>query len=225
MSGGVTMDPRMEDHGSVTDAELLEAWHRGDGRAGDELFRRHFGAVFRFFRAKLDDGIEDLVHQTFVRCLASAPRYRAIGSVRSFLIGIGRHVLYDGLRKKRRERRALELNFMSIDHIVGSPSIELRVRDRHDALLVALRKLPLDLQIILELSYWEELPTIEMAHVLEIPIGTVKSRLFRARKLLRQIVEELEVPEPVRAGALDRLDDTAVELGNSMVDASRRSDP
>lgn len=199
-----------------SDADLLAGWHAGDTHAGDELFRRHFAAVFRFFRTKLDEGIEDLVHQTFVKCMESAPRYRGTGSVRSFLIGIGRHQLYNFLRKRRRERRALELNFLSIEHIMGSPSSGLRLRDRQAVLLAALRRLPLDLQIVLELSYWEDLPLAEMAAVLEVPVGTVKSRLFRARAALRETIEGMKVPARLRAGTIHRLDETAAGLRTSL---------
>ena len=54
-----------------------------------------------------------------------------------------------------------------------------------------MRRIPVDCQVVLELLYWEELTTVEMAAVLEIPEGTVKSRLRRGRALLREAIEAL----------------------------------
>jgi len=206
----------------ASDAELLAAWHGGDGRAGDELVRRHFGAVYRFFVTKLDDGCEDLVQQTFLQCLASAGRYTGTGTVRSFLLGIARHQLYGVLRKRRRERHALERNDMSIERIMGSPATGLELRTRLDVLRVALRRLPVDLQIAVELSYWEDLRLAEIASVLEIPEGTVKSRLFRARAELRAAIESLAASDAVARAALADLDATADELGRSFARAAPR---
>ena len=57
---------------------------------------------------------------------------------------------------------------------------------RDAALLAALRNLPLELQLVLELHYWEGMSTAELAEVLELAQGTVKTRLFRARAQLRE---------------------------------------
>ena len=69
-------------------------------------------------------------------------------------------------------------------------------------MLAALNGLPLDLQIALELYYWEELSVVEVAAVLEVPEGTVKSRLHRARQLLR---EQLDRAEPNEDAAIETL--------------------
>jgi RNA polymerase sigma-70 factor (ECF subfamily) len=72
----------------------------------------------------------------------------------------------------------------------GSPSQFAAVREAQAQVLDALHRLPLDLQITLELHYWEEMSVAEIAVVLEIPPGTVKSRLHRARERLREVLME-----------------------------------
>ena len=52
-----------------SDFELLEAWREGDQRAGRELFARHFDAIYRFFRSKIEDAADDLTQQTFLGCV------------------------------------------------------------------------------------------------------------------------------------------------------------
>jgi DNA-directed RNA polymerase specialized sigma24 family protein len=88
-----------------------------------------------------------------------------------------------------------------------SPSANMAMADEEKLLLQALRRLPLDMQLTLELFYWEELPVEDVAVVLEIPPGTVKSRLHRARGLLREQIDTLE-PDP------DLAQSTAANLGH-----------
>lgn len=68
----------------------------------------------------------------------------------------------------------------------------------------ALQSLPLDLQILLELHYWEEMGLAELATLLEVPEGTVKSRLFRARQVLREALESSgSTGEPTSVDSLE----------------------
>jgi RNA polymerase sigma-70 factor (ECF subfamily) len=71
-----------------------------------------------------------------------------------------------------------------------SPSRFAAERQEQAQVLDALHRLPLDLQITLELHYWEEMTVAEIAVVLEIPVGTVKSRLHRARDRLRELLAD-----------------------------------
>jgi RNA polymerase sigma-70 factor (ECF subfamily) len=175
------------------DEELLHAWCAGDAAAGDRLIRRHFSAVFRFFRAKLPSQAEDLSQRTFLGCVESASRFRHDGSFRAFLFAIARNQLYNSLRKQERTRRVFDPAAVSAASL-GDPGWRslsglLADAEAEALLLQALRALALDHQIALELYYWERLSVHEIAEALEIAPGTVKSRLGRARALLR---EELE---------------------------------
>jgi RNA polymerase sigma factor (sigma-70 family) len=179
----------------ASDAMLLRAWACGDSAAGSSLVRRHFPAVFRFFRTKVDRGVEDLAQRTFLACVESRDRFRGDGSFRSFVLGIARMQL---LRHLQRERpRAVEpfssrRLALQQTRVFTSPTGTLAEREEHRLLLMALRRLPLDLQMLLELHYWEGLSVADLARVLEIPAGTVKTRLFRARRMLRALVGSLD---------------------------------
>ena len=94
----------------------------------------------------------------------------------------------------------------------GSPSEHVALREEQRLLLAALRRLPLDLQITLELYYWEHLPVADIAAVLGVPDGTVKSRLARARDGLRRRIAELAASDHVRTGTLKDLDGWARSL-------------
>ena len=83
----------------------------------------------------------------------------------------------------------------------ATPSVLIDKRQQLQVLYAALQALPLDLQITLELFYWEELPASEIGSVLDLPEGTVRSRLRRARQLLAERLRALgpAIAEPTLA--------------------------
>lgn len=167
-----------------SDISLLEAWQTGDTLAGGVLFERHFEAVARFFRNKTDGAIDDLVQKTFLGCVEGRNRVRGDAGFRGYLFGVARNVLRKHWRSRTTAREDSELDEASVVELGASPS-SAYARDRDQlAMLNALRRIPLDAQVILELSYWEQMTAVEIAGVLEIPVGTAKTRIRRARQLL-----------------------------------------
>lgn len=171
-----------------SDEELLTAWRAGDRRAGEQLFERYYEPVARFFLNKTDAEAE-LIQQTFLACVEGAQRFRGEGSFRSFLFAIAYRQLCRHYRERRGDR--IDLTELSVAAMQPSPSQALIEGEELKLLLAGLRRIPVDCQVALELLYWERLTTVEMAAVLEIPEGTVKSRLRRGRALLREAIEAL----------------------------------
>ena len=180
-----------------TDFELLASWRAGDLEAGNALVRRHFLALYVFVRAKAPDAADDLVQRIFEACVAARDRIDdERGSFKAYLFGIARRQLVYWFREQRRDRAHVDTMSDSIAQLTGSPSRIVALRQEQHAVLDALRELPLDLQIALELYYWEELTVPEVAAVLEVPEGTIKSRLHRARQLLRERLDEAGEGDP-----------------------------
>jgi RNA polymerase sigma factor (sigma-70 family) len=165
------------------DVELLDAWRQGDREAGDALLGRYFDAVCRFFRGKLGDDVEDLIQRTFLDCVESRERIRE-GGFRVYLFTVARNRLFDHLRARRRVEH-VDISLQSMADLGTSPSSKLARNEREQLLVLALRRIPLDQQIMLELAYWEGLRGKEIADVLGIAENTVRSRLSRARDALR----------------------------------------
>jgi RNA polymerase sigma factor (sigma-70 family) len=187
----------------ATDFELLASWRAGDLEAGNALVRRHFLGLYVFLRTKAPDAADDLVQRVFEGCVAARDRIDDDrGSFKSYLFGIARRQLVYWFREQRRDRARVDPMQDSIAQLTGSPSRLVALRQEQHAVFEALRDLPLDLQIALELFYWEELTVPEVAAVLEVPEGTVKSRLHRARQLLR---ERLATEIPSEDDALSTL--------------------
>lgn len=196
---------------SVSDSELLRAWRAGDRRAGGELFARHFDSVYRFFRNKVDDPFEDLVQRTFMACLEARDRFREEASFRTFLFAIASNLLKEHLRSKHRD---VEVDFdrESIVDLGAGLSSVMAAREQARLVLHALRKIPLDCQVLLELYYWEELTGPELAAFLGVPEDTARSRLRRAKKLLQMALPSGEERVWNLTGSVSSLERWAREL-------------
>lgn len=174
------------------DATLLSAWRAGDAGAGTTLFDRHFDVVRRFFHQKVyEDDIVDLIQETFLACVENAGGFRGDATFRAYLLGIARHKLRDYWRARGRSIH-VDLDTVALVDLDPSPSSVLRRQSSRRMLLEALHAIPLDHQILLELCYWEGLSGPELGQVLGIPEGTVRSRLARARELLRERMAVLD---------------------------------
>ncbi len=181
--------------------ELLHAWREGDEHAGRELFARHFDSVFRFFRNKVDGVAEDLTQQTFLGCLKGREKFRGDASFRTYVFSIARKRLYTHYRDRRRQGSELVFDQVSVADLARpSPTALLAEREEQQMLLRALRQLPVDMQIALELHYWEDLKVREIAEILDVPSGTIKRRLQRARQQLERHLQSLsESPELLKS--------------------------
>lgn len=195
------------------DFELLAAWRGGDASAGNRLLRRHFKTVHRFFRNKIDGDIDDLIQRTFLGLVEALPRFREHAQFKTFLLAVARNQLLLHFRERARAK-ARDAEDVSV-HDLGqsaAPSGFLALREEQRLLLTALRRLPLALQMTVELFYWERMGVDDVGIVLDIPAGTVKSRLSRARDGLRQILEQLATTPQTRDNTLNDLDTWASSL-------------
>ena len=191
------------------DVVLLEGWRRGDTAAGEELFERYYELVERFFVNKISGDVQDLVQETFIACVEGRDRVQDSARFRSYLFSIAYNVLRGHLRKIYRGGRELDLDEMSIQQVAPGPGTQLGDRREQRLLLEALRGIPVEYQVILELHYWEQMTTEEMAEVLKLPVGTVRSRLSRARKLLEEAMSRLAESPAELESTLTRIDDWA----------------
>jgi RNA polymerase sigma-70 factor (ECF subfamily) len=188
------------------DLSLLDQWCAGDNAAGNALFKRHFSSVARFFANKVDGELDDLVQDTFLACVRQRDRFRRQSTFRTYLFAIARHVLYDHWGKASRRAAAVDFEDVSIASLSTSAGSRLARQDDRAWLLEALRQLPVAQQLLLELHYWEELDRDQLAEVFEIDPATTRSRLFRAREVLRErlaAISERVQPRGTEAESFD----------------------
>lgn len=172
----------------MDDAELLQAWCAGDEDAGDRLLRNVFPRLYRFLFNKIGDDTQEIIQETLLACLEYRDSLRECVNFEAYLLRMARNKLYDFLRKRGRSRLDLPGELPSVHDLKTSIASLIGREAREAMVLTTLRRLPVDLQVVLELHYWSEMTTREIADVIEVPTGTVKSRLRRAREQFEKLL-------------------------------------
>lgn len=189
----------------ISDAELVAAWRGGDRGAGEALFERYFDALSRFFYNKAGNRSADLLQKTFLACVEGLPKLRDDSRFRSYLFGIAHNLLRKHYRDKDRAGHPLDFEVVSVYDLSPTPSKAIAVRQEQRLLLEALRRIPLDYQVVLELFYWEAMTAADIADITDAPVGTVKTRIRRGRQLVEERLTEL-------AGSGELLESTVSNL-------------
>ncbi|MEM6994968.1 MAG: sigma-70 family RNA polymerase sigma factor [Myxococcota bacterium] len=166
---------------------------------------RHFSTLYRFFRSKVDHDVEDLTQRTFMLSLEGLDRLRRDRDFRAYLLGIARRLLLRRFRDQAIVERNTDPMRISAEELALSPSRAVAIRDERKLLSLGLRRIPIDLQICLELHYWEGMAVADIGEVLGVAPGTVKSRLHRAREQLRKRFEAMETDPALVSSTMGEL--------------------
>lgn len=166
------------------DVALLARIANRDMAAMRALYLAHAEAVQRFVQARLRDRTEvaDIVHETMLSAWRSAAGFEGRASVRAWLLSLARNKTVDHIRRQARVTLAEPDETVPLDEPDAAAAIAAaqdaaRVRD-------CVAKLPERQRAVVHLAFFEELSYPEIAGIENVPVGTVKSRMFHARKLL-----------------------------------------
>jgi RNA polymerase sigma-70 factor (ECF subfamily) len=175
---------------------LVARLRRSEPAAVGEVYDRHHAAVRSFARRLVGDpaAAEDLVHEVFVSLPRAVQRYRAEASLRTFLLSIAVNHARHHVRAATRRRVALDRLGREPESQVTDPEAVVRRRELARALTRALDTLPLEQRVAFVLCEVEERTSTEVAEIVGVPEGTVRTRLFHARKRLRQVLREEGLP-------------------------------
>lgn len=183
---------------------MLEAWRQGDREAGSELFERHYPAIVRFFANKVAGDPADLIQETFEACVKGRDRLKDDAGFAAYLFGVAYNVLRRYYERNRKHDQRFDPGTDTAADLSPGPATMMARRDEHRLLLIALRLIPLQYQVVLELFYWEGMTSATIAKVLDTPHGTIRTRLRKARQevetVLAQLIKDPEQLERAREG-------------------------
>ena len=173
-----------------TDQDLVSASLRGDRRAFGELVNRYReGAVAVVYRMTGDSHLaEEAAQEAFIRAWQRLYSYKPQFPFRSWIFGIAVHTALDVLRSAPKEEK---LDQLTLEARGGNPEAEQEAKDRRALVQRAVLALPPASRAVLILREYEGLSYQEIAATLDIPVGTVMSRLSYARGHLRQALAPL----------------------------------
>jgi RNA polymerase sigma-70 factor (ECF subfamily) len=169
------------------DADVLSRFVQGDQTAFEDLFRRFEGDVYRWIIRIVREpaAASDVLVESFWRAYRGRAQFDPTRSFGAWMRRIATNAALDELRSVHRRR------WQPANDTLAAPSGS--DRDLSEAIATAFRRLPPDLQAVAALALIEEQPYAEIADALRIPVGTVKSRVFRATRFLREELARLGV--------------------------------
>ncbi len=162
----------------------------------DDVYRQHHAALRGFANRFLGDpaAAEDLVHDVFMVLPGAIRKFRGDSSLRTFLIAIAVKRAYKHIRTVTRRRAAMErLAAQPTSQSSPSPASALANAQLAEKLYAALDRLPRDQRTAFVLCEIDQMTAGEAAKVVDAPEATVRTRLFHARKKLRELLADQEV--------------------------------
>jgi len=174
----------------ASDERLMLAFSKGSSDAFAELFARYKQSIYGFFRRRLAEPAhaEELAQETFLALLRAASRYEPRALFRTYLYAIGFKIL-----RAHRRKAAFRATFFGQSNSAPDPA----KRDATESGLWVRRAVakldPMDREILM-LREFEQLSYAEISDLLQLPVNTVRSRLFRARNALRNLLEPQAAP-------------------------------
>lgn len=170
--------------GGLEDELLAIRCQLGERDGFDALFDRWHEPLRHYARriAGTDEEADDVTQDVWLRVLRGIARLKDPARLRPWLFGITRRVLMDRLRLKYTNLDVVAVEVETLATAEPGDDIEVELESMQEALI----RLPLLEREVLTLFYLRELTLAEVADITEVPVGTVKSRLHRARRLLRR---------------------------------------
>lgn len=175
-----------------TESVLLARWRTGDRAAGRCLLRREVQSVRCYFsrRVSCQADAEDLVQRTWLASIDALPRFREDVELSRFVRAIASKLLLRYRRDGERARVRLDADVQPDAMRATQPSALSWICHSDDVLRLqdAFRELPDESARLLQLRYWEERDTSEIARLLELNPGAVRTRLHRARHEMKRML-------------------------------------
>lgn len=175
----------------MSDVELVNRCLQGDTTAFDQLVERYRDRVFSLaFRILGEaDWAADLMQEAFLRAYTRLALYDPRQSFATWLLCLTARLCLNARRHQRSEQQKMERALKAVPPTLTLEE-QLYERERHRTLQRLILRLPIQQRTALLLYYYEELPLQQVAEALNVPVGTVKTWLYRARESLRQWMEE-----------------------------------
>src|SRR5574337_495918 len=158
----------------------------------------HLDALYNLARWLVRDpaDAEDLVQETYLRASRAAHQFQAGTNLRAWLFQILRNTFFTHYKRRKREAEVMDPEVLDrMPHTGGVVNVDDRLTGPLDGtagldLTAALNRLPEEYRAVVLLADLEDFSMGEIAAIMDCPVGTVKSRLFRARGILKQILRD-----------------------------------
>jgi len=182
------------DRGDDTPHALVVRLQRAEVEAMTLVYRQHHVAVRAFAQRLVGDieAAEDLVQDVFMALPSAIGRFRGDCALRTFLVSIAVNQAKNHVRSAARRRAALARMAREPEPTSLDPHRDIERRQLGDRLMHALDELPLEQRVAVVLSEIEDRTSAEIATIVGAPEGTVRTRIFHAKRKLRELLQAQE---------------------------------
>lgn len=181
--------------------------------AFETVYAHHWDAIFRYLKSitRCPETAEDLAQESFMRAWRSYDLFRNAKPVEKWLMRIATNAFLD--YRRRQARRVVLVSESSLDHgqglnsfpdPVGFDEVANDRTLRYDKVYEALEQIPREYKELMRLVYEEKVPYSKIAAMQQVPVATVRSRVYRVRSYIRTVVFSLERPTALRRSAENR---------------------
>jgi RNA polymerase sigma-70 factor (ECF subfamily) len=189
-----------------TDRELVELFQEGEEAAFDEIVRRYQDYVFRnvYYKVNDEQAAEDLSQETFVNMYEGLSGFEMRSSLKTWMFRILKNVCYSYHRRQGRNREqpvgtyttdpepsSEGISFSEPEDVSFQPAGSVLEQERDELVQQVVFGLKESFREVLVLREFERHSYEEISDLLEVPVGTVRSRLYRAREAFQEALEEL----------------------------------
>lgn len=173
----------------MDDKELIERIGSGDKSSLRELYLRYNGPIYAFLMSRCNNAelCSDCVQDTMLNVIRAASQFSGKSSVKTWLFTIARNKLVDALRK--RGKLTLVEEFPESEDSAPNPEVAAVAAQERDRLRSCIDKLGETHRAAIRLAFFEELTYPEIAEIEDVPIGTVKTRIYHAKQALMRCLE------------------------------------
>jgi len=178
------------------EARLIQQAKAGDRAAFAQLVQAEQRFVYNLALRTLNNPqeAEDVAQETFLRAWQALPRFREAAKFQTWLYRIVTNLCYNRLPRLRRDLAALgdEATVNIPDEVLADPAKRMVLAEKRGYLHQQIEQLPESYRLLITLRYQNELSYAEIAEVVGLPLGTVKTGIFRARAQLRAALRQFE---------------------------------
>lgn len=172
---------------------LMERVAAGDSTAFRDLYDLSYGKVARYVQKVVRDTglIDDILVQTYTVAWQNSAAFKGDGRITTWLIGIARNIIFREYRKMK--------NHVPFEEEYGAADtqsqFQVEIESTKAAMKAALQTLKAKHREILELVFYQEFSYLEVANLIDVPVNTVKTRVFHAKQALKDVLERQNITE------------------------------
>lgn len=182
-----------KDQELLQERRLVAQVAEGDSAAFRQLYDMTYGRVSRYVHKVVADDslVDDILVQTYTVAWQRSDAFKGSGRITTWLIGIARNIMYREF-KKIQKNVPFEEEYSAAD---TQSQFQVEIKSTNTALKAALQTLKVKHREILELVFYQDFSYVEVAELIEIPVNTVKTRVYYAKQALKDVLEKQNITD------------------------------